>query len=152
AVFAGYVNWTCNGRSVLPMVPALGILLMRRIEDASKESPAGNTRWMWLLLPAAAAGLAVAWADFCFANAGRTGSGLVTEICRPGENGRLFLSHWGFQYYMQQAGAKPVDIDRMRFRPNMSLVIAQNDSLPQVMVNRTGRAVQTIVVPVCPWL
>ena len=31
--FAGFVNWTCNGRSVLPLVPAVALLLVRRAEN-----------------------------------------------------------------------------------------------------------------------
>jgi 4-amino-4-deoxy-L-arabinose transferase-like glycosyltransferase len=30
--FAGFVNWTINGRSILPMAPAAGILIARRID------------------------------------------------------------------------------------------------------------------------
>jgi 4-amino-4-deoxy-L-arabinose transferase-like glycosyltransferase len=31
-VFAGFVNWAVNGRSILPLIPAAGILVMRRID------------------------------------------------------------------------------------------------------------------------
>jgi hypothetical protein len=32
--FAALVNWSTNGRSILPMVPAVGILIARRIDEA----------------------------------------------------------------------------------------------------------------------
>jgi hypothetical protein len=31
-VFAVYLNWTTNGRSILPMIPPAGILIARRLE------------------------------------------------------------------------------------------------------------------------
>jgi hypothetical protein len=31
-VFAAFMNWTVNARSILPMTPAIGILIVRRLE------------------------------------------------------------------------------------------------------------------------
>ena len=70
-VFATFLNWTINGRSVLPMVPAVGILIMRRIEVWKTIGERSRARLAWPLVPAAAIALAVAWADYRFANSAR---------------------------------------------------------------------------------
>ena len=45
-IFASFINWTINARSILPMTPAVGIILMRRIERhrgfAHRQVPRGN--------------------------------------------------------------------------------------------------------------
>ncbi len=38
--FTAYLNWTVNARSILPMVPAIGILLARRLREALPKSDA----------------------------------------------------------------------------------------------------------------
>ena len=55
-VFAGFVNWVNNGRSILPMAPALGILLVRRLDEtpigaavgatAARRSGSRRARWV----------------------------------------------------------------------------------------------------------
>ena len=32
-VFAAFLNWTINARSVLPLIPASGILIARRLDE-----------------------------------------------------------------------------------------------------------------------
>ena len=32
-IFAGFLNWSVNGRGVLPMFPVIGVLVLRRIEE-----------------------------------------------------------------------------------------------------------------------
>src|ERR1051325_155974 len=64
AVFAAYVNWTVNARSLLPMIPAVPILIAR-YASANRNAilaPSGAT---------AAVGLVVAFADLQYANAQR---------------------------------------------------------------------------------
>ena len=35
-VFASLLNWTVNARSVLPLIPAAGILIVRRLETSAR--------------------------------------------------------------------------------------------------------------------
>jgi 4-amino-4-deoxy-L-arabinose transferase-like glycosyltransferase len=108
--FAGAVNWTVNGRSILPMAPAMGILLVRRLGLGKGWLPAPTKRGiLWLVLPAMALGLTATWSDYALAGAAREAA---REICekfgRPGQQ-LWFQGHWGFQYYMELHGAKPLD-------------------------------------------
>ena len=73
------------------------------------------------ILPLAAAAvlsLSVAWADCRLANAGRTGARLIHEKYGLGSNTVWFQGHWGFQYYMQQLRAKPLDVANLRLTAN----------------------------------
>jgi 4-amino-4-deoxy-L-arabinose transferase-like glycosyltransferase len=131
-IFAGFLNWTNNARSVLPLIPAVGILLARRIEAV------GMTASSWLrvklAIPLIVSGVLsfwIGWADADMANSARSTAGLVASQCAEENraNGSAtvwFEGHWGFQYYMQSLGARPVDLEHFEFRPGDFLVIPEN--------------------------
>jgi 4-amino-4-deoxy-L-arabinose transferase-like glycosyltransferase len=103
-VFGAFVNWTVNVRSFLPMAPAVGILIARRIES---ENPA--RRWL-PLIPAAALSLAVATIDYQYAETNRT---VARETApRIGENVNTvwFQARWGQRYYLEALGYRSIDI------------------------------------------
>jgi 4-amino-4-deoxy-L-arabinose transferase-like glycosyltransferase len=110
-VFASFVNWSINGRSILPMIPAVAILLARRLdvlEDLGRRFSRAA-----LVVPLAASGAVALWAtaaDAATANASREAARYVRDrVSAPG--GKVsFQGHWGFQYYMQDYGFEPVDI------------------------------------------
>jgi 4-amino-4-deoxy-L-arabinose transferase-like glycosyltransferase len=49
-IFASFINWSASGRSMLPMAPAAGILLVRRIEERSL-SFRRHSALFWPLVP-----------------------------------------------------------------------------------------------------
>jgi hypothetical protein len=52
----------------------------------------------------------VTWADYRFAESARVAS---SEIRNRYSNRNIwFTGHWGFHYYMQNLGAKPLDVSR----------------------------------------
>jgi 4-amino-4-deoxy-L-arabinose transferase-like glycosyltransferase len=113
-LFAGFINWTTNGRSVLPLTIPAGIVIARRLELGSKGS---RNR----MLPATIAPLvaslvlsfAVAWADTTFAGTARAAATRIHDSYGA-QRTVWFQGHWGFQYYMEQMGAKPVDVKEFR--------------------------------------
>lgn len=106
-VFAGYVNWTVNSRSILPLAPAVAVLVTRRL---NRRSPGGGPRRLPLaLLPAAGLALLVAWADYTMASAVRRNAERVAAAASGATGARWFQGHWGFQYYLQQHGWRPWD-------------------------------------------
>jgi 4-amino-4-deoxy-L-arabinose transferase-like glycosyltransferase len=122
-VFATTVNWTVNGRSLLPMAPALGILLARRLEQRTAPAvrPSGrprtarpatslNLRPWWPALPAACLSLFLARVDYRMADTERQAAGDLTAKYRAPGSVIWFEGHWGFQYYMEKLGAKPLDL------------------------------------------
>jgi hypothetical protein len=107
--FSVYVNHTVNARTLLPMLPALGVLAAWRIERLG-EGAAIHRRWLPVPL-AATAGLAV-WVmigDYQYANASRRAVTQFAEARKQFSENVYFIDHWGFQYYMQEAGARPVE-------------------------------------------
>jgi hypothetical protein len=108
--FAGFVNWTVNARVVLPCLFPAVVLFLRWL--ARQELPE-----VWLRLariaavPAAAVALLLCLGDFEFARAGQQfARTYVPQQLQAGER-VYFTGHWGFQYYMEEAGAEPADLD-----------------------------------------
>ncbi len=106
-LFAAFLNWTVNGRSILPMIPAVALLLSRRFDRSHTQ------KWRY----AVPAGLALSLAfslwitagDAELANSARQAAIEVhNRATREGKR-VLFTGHWGFQYYMQNLGGVPVD-------------------------------------------
>ncbi len=124
-LFTAFGNWTINGRTVLPLAPAVGILLARRWERAGPRPT-----WALKSSLAACAGFAlfVAESDFQLAVAVRRGAQAV--MARPGQ-GRgtvWFQGHWGFQYYMEKLGAKAVDLEHFTPAPGDILVVPMHNT------------------------
>jgi len=92
--FATYVNWALNGRSVLPMVPALALVIVRRLDRQPVKA------WVLPTVLAGSAALAVAvtMADCGLANANRTAARQLAAAYAPPPGRTLwFRGHWGFQ-------------------------------------------------------
>lgn len=112
-VFAAVVNWTCNGRSILPLVPAAAILILRDL-----HIPAAAT-WQRRAMFAAplAAGLVlsmvVAYGGAATANADREMARQLLRDYPPASDRPVwFQGHWGWQYYLEAGGARPIDFKR----------------------------------------
>jgi dolichyl-phosphate-mannose-protein mannosyltransferase len=104
--FATFCNWSITARTILPMVPAAAILLVRRLTPA--EVPFSNRMsGQWPVFTAAIVSLAVATADCRQANSARDAAYSFQRRFRAETDTVWFQGHWGFQYYMQLWGAKP---------------------------------------------
>jgi hypothetical protein len=126
-LFAAYLNWTINARSVLPMIPAIAILMAFLLEKVGAVERPGFTRNIGLAL--LASGLLSIWiacADAALANAGRRAAAQIAEQVRPFEVPVYFEGHWGFQYYMQAFGARPADVDNSPFHAGDVVIIPEN--------------------------
>lgn len=127
--FAIVVNWVINARSFLPATPALAILLVRRFESRW-HTPGDWPRWPALLLvvPAIVLCLLLARAD---SNVAQSARAAAIDACakyqRPGR-AIWFEGHWGFQYYMEELGAKALDMVNPRVGPDDMIVIPNSAS------------------------
>jgi hypothetical protein len=119
-VFAAFANWTLNARSILPLMPALGIGIARRLAGRG----VGRLAQLAPLVPAAVLAFVVASEDQRIAeNAKRAAASFHAE--HGARSDRLwFQGHWGFQYYMQEHGFRPLDQGGSRL-PAGSLVARQ---------------------------
>jgi 4-amino-4-deoxy-L-arabinose transferase-like glycosyltransferase len=129
-IFTGFLNWAINARSVLPLIPAAGILLARRVDMRRATS----LRWRpaMLAIPLAVAGAAsiwLTWADTELANSARTAATLIEQKTWNHPGTIWFTGHWGFQYYMESFGARAVAVDDPPQRRGDFIAMARNDRL-----------------------
>ncbi len=89
------------------MLPAVAILVVRRMETRSKM----HTNMLspsLALLPSLVLALLVTYSDYRLANCGYQASEMINKKYQK-EQGTIFYDgHWGFQYYMDLDGAKPL--------------------------------------------
>ncbi len=140
--FAAFVNWTNNGRSNLPMIPAAGILVARAVERRSDFSSLIKKWQIFIpLAPALVLSLFVSYADYAFANSMRDVAAILnTRYISRGER-VWFQGHWGFQYYMDAYGARHFDRKAPRLMEGDIVVRSYNNSnitnLPEQLFNVT---------------
>jgi 4-amino-4-deoxy-L-arabinose transferase-like glycosyltransferase len=123
-VFAGFINWTINGRSILPLIPPVAILLARRLEAREKASAGAGI----LLVAGAALALLVARADYCFARSVRQSARQTLAQVDRSHQTLWFQGHWGYQYYMELAGATAVDMASPVVRAGDLLAVPWNNT------------------------
>jgi 4-amino-4-deoxy-L-arabinose transferase-like glycosyltransferase len=127
-VFASLVNYTVNVRSVLPLIPPASILLVRRLEKTNSGNM--RRRLAGIAMALALSGmisLIVAAGDTAMANSARQAAAMAIENT-AGHTGTVwFEGHWGFQYYMERAGARPLDMTQPEARTGDLLVIPENN-------------------------
>ncbi len=124
--FASLINWSVNGRSILPAAPAIGILVVRRLEMLGKPAEGARSRWVLApLIPAAVLALWVTYADYTLAGAQRTAAREVLARYAGGDCMVFTEGHWGFQDHMRAGGAVDVDLIESHVRPG-DVVAAPN--------------------------
>lgn len=106
-VFVGGFNWVVNARVILPLVPPLAILGQMAIERVAPNW--GRRQFALAMAPAVLLGFLVNLGDAQLAEAGRRAPDLLRQATGVAPDRFSFTTHWGFQYYMQFAGARAVD-------------------------------------------
>jgi 4-amino-4-deoxy-L-arabinose transferase-like glycosyltransferase len=128
-LFAGFVNWTINGRSILPMAPVVGILIARRLEG---NLAAGwkISRWIPVSLAFSAAfALLVTRGDYLYALACRQSAEQIVTQFGDQKDHLLFQGHWGYQFYLKAGGMNEFDVENTQLRPGAILANADYNTL-----------------------
>jgi 4-amino-4-deoxy-L-arabinose transferase-like glycosyltransferase len=127
--FAAFFNWTVSGRSILPMAPAVGILLARRLGEKTLVGQNNWTRGVIVSFAISAAlAYLVAQSDFLLAIAVRQ-SALETFTKYGGDRGAFWYEgHWGFQYYMDLKGAAGLDLKYPALKAGDTLAMPAHNS------------------------
>jgi 4-amino-4-deoxy-L-arabinose transferase-like glycosyltransferase len=153
-VFATFLNWTLNVRSLLPLVPAAAILIARRLDlFFSPATPA--RRVLWPLIPAGMLALAVTWADYQMADSVRAAAAEIIQTCADQPGRTWFQGHWGFQYYMQKAGIAPLEVDLLEVAPGDLIIYPDpytNSNIELQKPPLPRRPVRQLEVASCRWL
>jgi 4-amino-4-deoxy-L-arabinose transferase-like glycosyltransferase len=127
--FAVVLNWTINGRSLLQALPAMGILLARRLDSRWPESRPGNR--VWLVAPALLAAvfsLRLTQADARLAETNRLAAQQLWIQYHKSGNTVWFEGHWGFQYYLEKQGGKAIDLNDPKKAGGDILIVPANAS------------------------
>jgi hypothetical protein len=133
-IFAGFVNWSVNGRSVLPLIPVAGILLARGLDKLHFEAIWAQQRKVALAL--ALSGVIALWvtkADSEWANSARQASEIVQQQIGKEPHAVWFTGHWGFQYYLQLWGARPMDFLRSDTSAGDVLIVPESNAVSYVL-------------------
>jgi len=139
-IFAAYVNWTVNARSLLPLAPAVAILVSRHVVASRKAIAAA-------VAASAAVALIAAAADAAYANAQRHAA-TQFAIEYSGENHHIwFEGHWGFQYYMESIGAVPFGFDETLHGKDLLVTPSMNTLLLNDVQRPPHRVINVIRVP-----
>jgi 4-amino-4-deoxy-L-arabinose transferase-like glycosyltransferase len=155
-VFATFLNWTINVRSILPLLPAVGILIARRLDQ--RFGPAAKVRHgrlAWPLIPAGVLAVLVTWADYQMAGAARAAAADLAEHCKNHRGTVWHQGHWGFQYYLGKAGIVPLEFRDVTSKPGDLVILPSNNTNTNEAVPPWPRIrpdfYRLDMVP-CPWL
>lgn len=161
-LFAVFVNWTMNARSILPLVPAASILIVRRLEERLGDTMAQRLRWLaWPLVVTGVVALFVTAADYCMADAGRKAARELHQDYARGHGPIWFQGHWGFQYYLEALGGRVVDFDLMQgyevpsvllLPANSTYVLTLNPNQPYGVHGRYVQRMFKTSFDAFPWL
>jgi len=122
--FALFCNWDINGRSFLLATPPLAVLVALEVAHLGERRPAA----LGLLLAGLLLSLALGRAEYVWANSMQHEAEALASEYQTASPKPLFKGHWGFQYYMEKAGFKPLDARRDTLAPGDALLIAFNTS------------------------
>jgi hypothetical protein len=126
-VFAAFVNWTANVRSVLPAVPAAAILVARAADDRLGTAPLPLVPRVAIAL-CIALGFWVAWGDAELARAQVRAADVVRGRATDRRGDLWFMGHWGFQVAMESLGARPVEANATIFHAGDWIVVPGNNT------------------------
>ena len=122
--FTAMVNWTVSGRNILPLLPAVALLLVRRL---AFQNPLRKSVLDWRLATILGASLGIALmvteADARLANSARSAAGVIKQKTGAQGGALWFEGHWGFQYYMERGGAKSIDRENPHLASNDAVVV-----------------------------
>ncbi len=151
--FAFFFNWVNNGRSNLPIAPALGILIVRRLDWLRSEgrAPPVAARWVALAMSIALA-VAVTYSDYRWAGEVRkAATGITRQFVKGGQN-VYFLGHWGFQYYMEAGGAQAMRSGKDWVKAGEILVVPRNNTKVRVPSDDHAKPVARAIHVEPSWL
>ncbi len=152
-IFAAFINWTINIRSILPMAPAVGILLMRRIQSGRADALLKSRAPLpFLLLASALLVFLVTWADASLANTARSAAVEITKKYGGQSRPLWFEGHWGFQYYMQLHGGTPLNFKRPELEKGSMVVIPSNNTNVVALPPNIAEIIETLEYHPCGWL
>lgn len=151
--FIGLINHFVNARVILPFALAAGLLVVWRLERLQDqgEAPLLPMRYAWCAL--VAAGLlstVLNYVDYRLAGSCRQAAREIMADYHGG--GKVWFSgHSGWQFYMEEQGAFPVDEKRATLLPGDLYVLPSNNWQPIPINGALVKDYHHVTVPVPRW-
>ncbi len=149
--FASLVNWTTNGRAILPMAPAVAILIARGVPRMGAKEPARAILGAIALCSVLVA-VWVTWADFDYANSARAAARAIDHRYTSPSRALRFEGHWGFQYYMEAKRGIAINYSTPNAKPGDLLVVPENNSNIHMPTQAWTTVIDTLEVPTSRWI
>jgi hypothetical protein len=124
-VFASFFNWSTNIRSLLPAAPAVAVVLASELRGKTRAR--GQWRPLALLGMSILAGLLVAQGDLAYARSARDAALAVVQEHGSGRQRLWYEGSWGFQYYMDLAGARKINWDHLEVSAGDQMVLPSSN-------------------------
>jgi 4-amino-4-deoxy-L-arabinose transferase-like glycosyltransferase len=147
--FAAFCNWTVNGRSILPLTPAVAILIVRQLKSASQLRPYFMPAGMVVCV--LLSGMIVR-SDYLKAKAVRECASQVQQAFKMAPGTIWFEGHWGFQYYMEAIGARAVDFKHPELKPGDLLVVPADNTNIRLLDSARAGLLGSCRVPGPAWI
>ncbi|MBE9541769.1 MAG: glycosyltransferase family 39 protein [Proteobacteria bacterium] len=153
-IYLSLINWTISARTVLPMAPAVGVLLARRFDQLQSRALEKNLMWRatFPLFLGAIVAFLVSWADYSLANCQRTAVRTIYSDFKDSKNTLWFQGHWGFQYYMEAAGGKPLDFKSSSIKYGDIVTIPVNNTNKKRLSNDDFQYVRSLQIMPSQWI
>lgn len=148
-LFASQVNWSVNGRSLLPLAPAAAVLLVRGAERRGSACfrPAAVSLYLCLAL---ALSLSSLWAEYRHAESARWAAQEFARRLADNKDDVRFQGHWGFQHYMEAEGFVPLD-QSLPAEPGWIVLVPENNT--NVVVDTAIYKLEVLLtVPAASWV
>lgn len=147
-VFAVFLNWSVTGRAFLPIIVPVAIFATKFLKV---QLPGlGRTKAALILLTLVLS-TALNYADWSVARSAREFSLTLKKHFIDTGQTVWFQGHWGFQYYMEEIGAKPLDRERPQFKEGDIIVVPNVNAglfeLPESLVTE----IAVVHKDVCSW-
>jgi len=126
--FCGLINWTVSGRTILPIVPAVSIVVTRLLDGKqAKNTLLAKSKYV-LLFASISISFLAAQGDYLTANTSKEIANTLTKKYAQGRGTLYFQGHWGFQYYMEKHGNEPLDYIKTKLKNNDFIVVPMNNT------------------------
>jgi len=151
-VFAVRFNWAINGRSLLVAAVPAGLYVARAWELRGAHPGWFEWRRYGPLIPAGCLAMIIAYADYTQANLYRTAAHhLRTNFSGP-KHTLWYQGHWGFQYYMDEIGAKHTSFDGIDVSDGDYFVSPYYNTAMHNLHTSVVRSHWDLKMPQFPWL
>jgi len=140
--FATFANWTVTARTLLPAAPAIAILMMRRVDEGRGWLRGTAVNLRPILFTAAAVAMLLTYADVANAKSARRAALALFDKYGPQSSPLFFEGHWGFQYYMQNEGARAINTMIDDVQTGQFIVMPLNNTNVRVLPDAAAKQVE----------